>query len=224
VRDDNAGVTLQWTSGLLRRAALEAGRRLVGSGRLDAPEHTFELDPGELRALVLGAAEPSRQAVSTRAAERARLVAARAPLTLGPEQALPPFDKLASPLDRMATAMVVAFELMNTAPQDEELCGTGVGKGSVKGTARVATTPDEAIRRLEPGDVLVAAFTTPAYNAVLPMVGGLVVEEGGALSHAAIVAREFDIPAVIGVAGAVRLIPDGAQVEIDAEAGRVRIL
>ena len=224
VRDDNAGVTLQWTAGLLRRAALEAGRRLVAQGRLDAPEHTFELEPHELRSLLLGAAEPSRAAMATRAAERARLTAADAPLELGPEESLPPFDKLAPPLGRMATTMVVAFELMNTAPQQEDLCGTGVGREVVKGRARVAKTPDEAIALLEPGDVLVAPFTTPAYNAVLPIVGALVVEEGGALSHAAIVARELGIPAVIGAARATQLLPDGAQVEVDPEAGRVRIV
>lgn len=224
VRDDNAGVTLQWTAGLLRRAALEAGRRLVAAGRLDAPEHAFELEPPELRVLLLGAAEPSRAVVSTRAAERARLTAAVAPSTLGPDEPLPPFDKLAPPLDRMATSMVVAFELMNTKPQDEALCGTGVGSGAVKGRARVATTPDKAIARLEPGDVLVTTFTTPAYNAVLPILGALVVEEGGALSHAAIVARELGIPAVIGAVRATQLVPDGAQVEVDPEAGRVHLL
>jgi phosphohistidine swiveling domain-containing protein len=217
-------VTLQWTAGLLRRAALEAGRRLVAAGRLDAPEHTFELQPSELRALLLGASEPSREAVAARAAERARLTAADAPLDLGPEEPLPPFDKVPAALGRMAMTMVVAFELMNTAPQTEELCGTGVGDDAVKGRARVATTPDDAIARLEPGDVLVAPFTTPAYNAVLPIVGALVVEEGGALSHAAIVARELGIPAVIGASRAVQLVPDGAEVEVDPQAGRVRIL
>jgi pyruvate,water dikinase len=224
VRDDNAGVTLQWTVGLLRRAALEAGRRLVASGRLDAPEHAFELAPPELRALVLGASQPSRETVSVKARERARLTAEEAPLTLGPEDPMPPFDKLPVSLGRMAMTMVVAFEMMNTAPQEEELCGTGVGRGVVKGRARVATSPDEAIRLLEPGEVLVTAFTTPAYNAVLATVGALVVEEGGALSHAAIVAREMGVPAVIGATGATRLIPDGADVEVDPEAGRVRIL
>jgi len=224
VRDDNAGVTLQWTAGLLRRAALEAGRRLVIAGRLDAPEHTFELQPSELRALILGAPEPSREAVAARAADRARLTALDAPEGLGPDEPLPPFEMLPKPLARMAMTMVVAFELMNTAPQQEELCGTGVGSGVVKGVARVATTPDDAIARLEPGDVLVAPFTTPAYNAVLPIVGALVVEEGGALSHAAIVARELGIPAVIGAVRAVQLIPDGAQVEVDPEAGRIRVL
>ncbi|MBV8693827.1 MAG: hypothetical protein JOY57_19420, partial [Actinobacteria bacterium] len=62
------------------------------------------------------------------------------------------------------------------------------------------------------------------YNVVLPIVGALVVEEGGALSHAAIVARELGIPAVIGAARAVQLVPDGAHVEVDPEAGRVRVL
>ena len=224
VRDDNAGVTLQWPVGLLRRAALEAGRRLVVSGRLDEPEHTFELQPAELASLLRGDAGPSRQEVAQRARTRAAENAADAPAFLGPEEPLPPFDRLPRPLRRMGVAMVASYELMNTAPQTEELCGTGVGARVVQGRARVAANADDAIRLLEPGDVLVARFTTPAFNAVLPVVGALVVEEGGALSHAAIVARELDIPSVIGVVGATTKIPDGAQVEVDPRAGRVRIV
>ncbi|MDZ4824865.1 MAG: PEP-utilizing enzyme [Actinomycetota bacterium] len=77
---------------------------------------------------------------------------------------------------------------------------------------------------LEPGDVLVVPFTTPAYNAVLPIVSGLIVEEGGAISHAAIVARELGIAAIIGVRGATRHIPDGAEVELDPKHGSVRVV
>ena len=67
-------------------------------------------------------------------------------------------------------------------------------------------------------------FTTPAYNAVLSMAGGLVTEEGGALSHAAVLARELELPAVIGVRGALDLIANGDEVEVDPVAGTVRVL
>jgi phosphohistidine swiveling domain-containing protein len=78
--------------------------------------------------------------------------------------------------------------------------------------------------RMEPGDVLVTPTTTPAFNAVLAIAGGLVVEEGGLVSHAAVMARELGIPAVVGVAGAVDAIGDGATVEVDPCSGRVRVL
>jgi pyruvate,water dikinase len=102
--------------------------------------------------------------------------------------------------------------------------GLGVGTSSYTGRARVARTPDEALGLLQPGDVLVVPFTTPAYNAVLAIAGGLVTEEGGALSHAAVLARELALPAVIGVAHALTTFRDGDEVELDPCAGTVRIL
>ena len=77
---------------------------------------------------------------------------------------------------------------------------------------------------MEPGDVLVARFTTPAYNTVLTLAGAIVTTDGGALCHAAVMARELGIPAVIGAAGALDHIVDGAEVEVDPVAGRVRVL
>src|SRR5205814_348463 len=85
----------------------------------------------------------------------------------------------------------------------------GVGGHSYTGRARVARTPEDALATLEPGDVLVTPMTTPAYNAVLPLAGALVVEEGGALCHAAVIARELDIPTLVGVGDALTLIGDG---------------
>jgi pyruvate,water dikinase len=120
--------------------------------------------------------------------------------------------------------MLIASPLLDTDLKAEPLTGTGIGDRIGHGRARVAADPGEALAVLEPGDVLVVPFTTPAYNAVLPIVSGLVVEEGGALSHAALVSRELDIPAVIGIPGATRLIPDGAEVEVDPERGTVRVL
>ena len=80
-----------------------------------------------------------------------------------------------------------------------------------------------AVEQLEPGDVLVAPFTGPSFNSLLPVLGALVVEEGGPVCHAAIVAREFGLPAVVGARGAMT-IPPGATVEVDPAAGVVRII
>lgn len=68
------------------------------------------------------------------------------------------------------------------------------------------------------------AFTGPSFNSILPILGALVVEEGGALCHAAIVAREFGLPAVIGAREATSLIADGVEVEVDPIRGVVRPL
>jgi pyruvate,water dikinase len=76
---------------------------------------------------------------------------------------------------------------------------------------------------MEPGDVLVVRFTTPAYNTVLSIAGAIVTATGALLSHAAVMARELGIPAVIGASGALD-IPDGASVEVDPVSGLVRVL
>jgi pyruvate,water dikinase len=114
--------------------------------------------------------------------------------------------------------------LLATQPRDEGLHGTGVGAVPYRGRVRKALSPEEAISTLEPGEVLVVPFTTPAYNVVLPLAGGIVTVGGGPLCHAAVLARELGIAAVVGASGAVDQLADGMLVEVDPVAGEVRIL
>lgn len=72
--------------------------------------------------------------------------------------------------------------------------------------------------------MLITSTTTSAFNSVLPIAGALVTAHGGSMSHAGIAARELGVPAVVGVPGAVELIPDGATVEVDALAGTVQVV
>jgi pyruvate,water dikinase len=104
------------------------------------------------------------------------------------------------------------------------LRGAGVGTTVYRGRARVADSPEAALAAMEPGDVLVVRFTTPAYNTILTLAGALVTADGALLSHAAVMARELGIPAVVGASGALRDIPDGARIEVDPVAGAVRVL
>jgi pyruvate,water dikinase len=101
--------------------------------------------------------------------------------------------------------------------------GTGASPGVYVGIARVLSGPVEFVR-LQKGDVLVTATTTESFNIVLPMIGAIVTDNGGLLSHAAIVSREYGIPGVVGCRDATRRIPDGARIEVDGGAGHVRIL
>jgi pyruvate,water dikinase len=102
--------------------------------------------------------------------------------------------------------------------------GIGLGNTSYRGRACVVRDPMLAFHQIQPGDVLIAPVTGPSANSLLPVIGALVVEEGGPLCHAAIVAREFSLPAVIGAHGATARIPHGAQVEVDPQLGTVRVL
>ena len=223
LRDDNSGHTLHWPAGVARRGVLEAAHRLANRSELHEVDHVFELAPDELLATLDGhALDPD--AIAARAHRRAANLTLDPPAGVGHEEAIPPLDALPRPLGRVGAAMLAVYLLFESNPDATPLTGTGIGGRVVCARARVATDPAQALAVLEPGDVLVVSFTTPAYNMVLPVVSGLVVEEGGALSHAALVARELDIPAVIGVSAATQRIADGTMVELDPSAGSVRVV
>jgi pyruvate,water dikinase len=230
LRDDNGPNTVGLPVGILRYALLELGRRLAGRGRVHDAVHVLELGRDEVVAVGRGATSPTAEELAARAAERARQARLDPPLRLGPVEATPPLTIL-PPLQRemieiVQTVMVhlgMAGDERAAQPGDS-LAGSGVGTESYEGTARVADTPEDALAAMEPGDVLVVRFTTPAFNTVLTLAGAVVTAEGALLSHAAVMARELGIPAVIGASGALTDIPDGSRVEVDPVAGRVRVL
>ncbi|GAA3226842.1 PEP/pyruvate-binding domain-containing protein [Oerskovia jenensis] len=102
------------------------------------------------------------------------------------------------------------------------LRGAAGSSGVATGPARIVRGPAD-FSHVSPGDVLVCPFTDPAWTPLLRIAAGVVTETGGALSHAAIVARERRIPAVLGVTGATRLIAEGSLVTVDGEAGTVTV-
>jgi pyruvate,water dikinase len=93
----------------------------------------------------------------------------------------------------------------------------------VRGPARVTLSQDD-FDRIQPGDVIVCPSSNPSWVPVFTIAGGLVTNTGGVLSHAAVVAREFGLPAVVGTTDATTRIADGRLVEIDGTAGTVRLL
>ena len=98
--------------------------------------------------------------------------------------------------------------------------GIGASRGRVRGTARVARCIEEAVR-VEAGAILVCPFTDPGWTPVLDRVAGVVTETGGLLSHAAVICREYGIPAVLGVPDATGRIADGTLVWVDGDRGVV---
>jgi pyruvate,water dikinase len=224
VRDDNGAVTGAWPAGLLRRGMLAAGRVLLERGAVVVAEHALEVTVDELCDLLLDASPLTAHAIAARADERAARSELAPPLQLGPTVDVP-FDALPTPMRTVARALFVLRDATTAAVGARAgLDGDGIGDAVYRGRACVATDPAAALDRLQPGDVLVACGTTPAYNMALSIAGAVVVEEGGLLSHAAVIARELGLPAVIGAAGAMHDIPDGALVEVDPVAGRVRVL
>ncbi|MBC8194169.1 MAG: hypothetical protein H8E69_00205 [Actinobacteria bacterium] len=211
LRDDNGPITAEWPCGLVRLAMLEAGGRLFATGRLHDSSHVFELDRNELTSVVAGAEDPTAGVLAARAAERASQKGLDPPLTLGDPEAPPPIDALPGPLATTVTLVQVVIAELGMGDHDEvpegdepRLSGNGVGTEPFVGVARVAENAEEAFDRLEPGEILVTRTTSPAYNMVLTLVGGLVTAEGGPMSHAAVLSRELGIPAVVGAPDAMK--------------------
>jgi pyruvate,water dikinase len=102
------------------------------------------------------------------------------------------------------------------------LVGLPVSAGTVEGRARVILDMAEA--DLDAGDILVTAFTDPSWSPLFVAVAGLVTEVGGLMTHGAVIAREYGLPAVVGVAGATRLIADGQRIRVHGAGGYVEIL
>ncbi|MFN2628382.1 MAG: PEP-utilizing enzyme [Gaiellaceae bacterium] len=192
-----------------REALLGFGRRLAAEGLLDAVDDVWMVTRDELRAALVGApGVPLQELV---AARRGGLTEG---LRDGPRAYLgdPPADA-----ERHA-----ALEKFYGSG-GRALAGAGASPGVVEGVARIMSGPDD-FGRVQPGDVLVATTTTPAWTPLFPSLGGLVTDTGGILSHAAIVAREYRIPAVVGAAGATGSIPDGARIRINGTTGEIRVV
>ena len=102
------------------------------------------------------------------------------------------------------------------------LVGLPVSAGTIEGRARVILDLAEA--DLEPGDILVTAFTDPSWTPLFVTIKGLVTEVGGVMTHGAVIAREYGLPAVVGVEHATRLIQDGQQIRLHGTDGYVEIL
>jgi phosphohistidine swiveling domain-containing protein len=222
LRDENGPLTYEWPAGLLRRGLLEAGRRLAASGALASRDEVFELSAEEVADLLRGGPGPGRQEIERRAEERRWWATLDAPERLGPEETPPPVSALPPHLGRMTRIVLTVVDTLESASK-ESLRGMGIGDEPYTGTARVVHDPAEALAAMEPGDIVVAPYTAPTYNSVLAMAGAIVTEEGGPLCHAAVIARELGLPAVIGAKGAME-IPDGARFEVDPVAGAVRVV
>ena len=229
LRDERGVFSDIWAAGLMRRAALAGGRRLAEKGRIRDAKHFVDASFDEMCALLRDAAEPSADELAARAEYRATHKAKDAPATLGPPPPPPPdMSGLPPAVARMMQAIGIALHALfagSEAPnkQGATLRGLAASRGVYEGPARRVSSPAEFDRILK-GDVLVTESTTEAFNILLPLLGGIVTDSGGLLSHSAIVAREYGIPGVVGTREASSRIADGTRVRVDGNAGEVTVL
>lgn len=203
----------------IRRVILEIGRRFAEAGVIESRDDVFMLTPDELRETGAGLpAGDHRELVAERREEMERF-----------EDYDPPRELGAPPAALAGENAVFRFmaKFYGTPPPPSEradlvqgLPGSG---GKARGIARVIRELSE-MGRLKPGEVLVTETTAPPWTPVFSTAGAVVTDSGGVLSHAAVVAREYGIPAVVGAAVATATIEDGQLVEVDGSAGTVLIL
>jgi pyruvate,water dikinase len=228
LRDERGVYADGWATGLARRALLETGRRLVAAGRLHDAHHAVELTADQAAAMLCGREGPSVDAVAERDAwRRSHTIGDAPPFLRAMPAPPPPVEWLPRRAHRTAHAMNIFLENLFSVPDtpntETVLSGLPVNSGAYEGTARVVHSAAE-FDRIRHGDVLVTRMTSPYFNVVLPMLGAIVTDRGGQLSHAAIVAREYGIPGIVGTREATARIVDGARVRVDGSTGEVRLL
>ncbi len=200
-----------------RRVIMEFGQRLAQAGTLETANDVFYLTPEELQN---GRDIPLKRLVSERKAEVERFSHVTPPPKLG---TMPAFEMTGggSIMRAMSKGELGA---PNTSPREANAVkGIAGSAGVVRGTARVIHSLAEA-GKLRRGDVLVARTTLPPWTPLFATAAAVVTDTGGVLCHSAVVAREYHIPAVVGTDYATATFHDGQLLEVDGNAGTVRVV
>lgn len=222
LRDDNVAVLGSWPMGLLRRAMLEAGNRLLERGLLSIADLALEATPHELAAMLEGFPPVTAGELAERRLERQAAELLSPPAFVGDDD--PMLLDGAGPSSLELLAGLDVYGQLMEAPISPSMTGIGIGQRSLVGRAVVAHSPEDAAAHIEDGDVLVTYATSPAFDHLLAVVGAVVTVAGGLLSHTAVYARETGLTAVLGVGDALREIRTGDVVEVDPVRGRVTVV
>lgn len=201
----------------VRRVILEIGRRLMQAGALDGVNDVFYLTPEELQN---GRDMAMKELIQKRKAEMEHFSHVTPPPMLGTAPAFEMTDG-----GSMVRALFKGeMSPANTSNSEKnKVKGLPGSAGRARGTARVIHSLAEA-GKLQPGDVLVAVATEPPWTPLFATASAIVTDSGGVLSHSAVVAREYRIPAVVGTGSATTTFKDGQLLEVDGDAGTVRVV
>ena len=190
-----------------RRIYKELGRRWAESGILEEVDHIFMLRWPDILAVLDGDSDPAclRQRVEDYLLFKHCYRNFEPPSVIG---------RGSTSLQRRVAA---------PASGQKQFTGIPCSSGKVEGAARVVENLEEA-RGLQRGEILVARYTNPGWTPLFNLAGGIIIEEGGLLSHGAVVAREYGVPAVLRIEGATQIFQTGQRLRIDGGTGVVEIL
>ncbi|MHC4831839.1 MAG: PEP-utilizing enzyme, partial [Planctomycetota bacterium] len=194
---------------LVRAWTLDAARRLIARGVLQTTDDTFMLRQEELLAALTQDLEV--EAVREKVAAGHHLLRSFRNFEI-PDEIGPRYSGGAAP---MSPAELAALA-------EGSLVGLACSPGRVEGTAKVCLSLEDT-QKVQPGDILVTRFTDPGWTPLFAMIAGVVTETGGLLAHAAVISREYGIPAVLALKGATKAIRDGDQIVVDGSRGVVEL-
>ena len=198
----------------VRRVVLEVGRRLARNGGVVAADDVFHLRLEELGDL----SADLRAVVAERKQELERFSTVASPPVLG---TLPPGPPPDDPISRAVTKMFGGQPPESASP--DVFHGMAGSPGVARGRARIIRSLAEG-EAFQHGEVLVAPTTAPPWTPLFARAAAIVTDAGGILSHCAVVAREYSIPAVVGTKRATAMLRDGQLIEVDGTSGTVRIV
>jgi phosphohistidine swiveling domain-containing protein len=206
-----ADIGLGWP--LLRQMLQEIGRRTAAAGLIAQADDIFWLQADEVETAV-SALDRGEQLESAQTAVVERKAIWQARKRAIPPSILPPKGKfLGIDIEKWMPARVDQVE-------GKQISGVGASPGEITGPACVLHGPED-FSRMQPGDILVAAITTPAWTPLFALASAVVTDIGGPLSHSSIVAREYGIPAVLGTGVATKRIQSGQTITVDGTTGKV---
>jgi pyruvate,water dikinase len=225
MRDERGFHTDTLATGVARRALLAVGERLVARGRVHDATHMVDASSQEILSMLEGGAGPSATELAERVKWRLETPLSAAPPRLGfPPSDPPPAEWLPPAAAQLQTItallMSLMFDVHAAKEEGVQLKGYAVSPGVYEGPVRVIRSVEE-LPTVQAGEVLVATSTGPTFNVILPLIGALVTERGGVLSHAAIVSREYGLPGVVGCVGATARLRNGMRVRVDGGTGEV---
>lgn len=202
----------------IRRVLMEVARRFVSTGIIDEHDHVFHLELDQIRAGLKHPGETRLQeAVKQELAELARFRDIAAPAALGTDY---------GPLPDNFISRVLGAIFGGPPQQSDDpgvIKGVAASGGKASGRAKIIKSISDA-DKLQKGDILVTESTAPPWTPLFGIAGAVVTDTGGVLSHSAVVAREYCLPAVVGTGDATGRLRDGQIVEVDGDDGVVRIL
>jgi pyruvate,water dikinase len=214
VREDSVG-SIGLAYPRLRQLLMELGCRMAEAGAISKPSDIFWLEALEIETS-LASLDGGKKLASKHDSVEARKATLKAAGKLMPPSLLPTSKTTYMGLP------IEAFVPGEGGLEGDKLKGVAASAGRVTGTACVLRGPED-FDKMEPGAILVAKMTTPAWTPLFAMASGVVTDIGGPLSHGSIVAREYGIPAVLGTAAATRIIQTGQQITVDGDAGTVTL-